>query len=133
VETSLPAGRGEVAIEPTSVEGEVRASDPMFAMGRTIRGTWYEVHRGRIVASGAEENGELLGRILAAAKVPKTRIGWFTVGLNPAAEPVMLDNSIVKDDIGIGVGAHPQLERKATDPNAGLFDSIGVASLEITK
>ncbi len=37
VETSLPAGRVEVAIEPTSVEGEVRASDPMFAMGRTIR------------------------------------------------------------------------------------------------
>jgi len=135
VETSLPAGRVEVAIEPTSVEGEVRASDPMFAMGRTIRGTWYEVHGGRIVASGAEENGELLGRLLASAKVPKTRIGWFSVGLNPAAEPVMLDNSIVKDDIGIGLGAHPQLERKAAeaDPAAGLYDAIGVASLEITK
>jgi len=133
VETSLPAGRVEAAIDPSSVEGEVRSTDPMFAMGRTIRGPWYEVHGGRIVASGAAENEALFGRLLASSKASEARIGWFTVGLNPAAEPVMLDNSIVKDDVGIGLGAHPQLERKAADPSVSFHETLGPATLEIGK
>jgi hypothetical protein len=103
----------------------------MFAMGRTIRRPWWKVRRGRIVGSGAAENEDLLRRVLASSKASKARIGWFTVGLNPAAEPVMLDNSIVKDDVGIGLGPHPQLERKATDPSVSFYATLGPATLEI--
>ena len=133
VETSLPAGRVEAAIDPASVEGVVRSTDPIFAMGRTIRGHWYDVHRGRVVASGAAENEDILEHLEASSKAAGARIGWFTVGLNPAAEPVMLDNSIVKDDVGIGLGPHQQLERKAADPSVSFYSTLGIATLEIGK
>jgi len=131
VETSLPAGRVEASIDPSSMEGEVHKADPVFAMGRTVRGPWFEIHGGKIVASGAAENEELLTRLLASSKSSTARFGWFTVGLNPAAEPFMLDNSIVKDDVGIGLGPHPQLERKAADPSVSFSATLGPATLEI--
>ena len=76
---------------------------------------------------------ELLTRLLASSKSSTARFGWFTVGLNPAAEPFMLDNSIVKDDVGIGLGPHPQLERKAADPSVSFSATLGPATLEIGK
>src|SRR2546427_4765884 len=133
VETSLPAGRGGAAIDPASVEGVVRSTDPIFAMGRTIRGHWYEIHKGRIVASGAAENEDILEHLQKSSKTSRARIGWFTDSLNPAAKPVMLDNSIVKDDVGIGLGPHQQLERKVADPSGSFYSTLGTATLEIGK
>ena len=111
----------------------VHSADPIFAMGRAIRGHWFEVQRGRIVASGAAANEDILEHLVAPSKASGARVGWFTVGLNPAAEPVMLDNSIVKDDVGIGLGPHRQLERKAADPSVSFYETLGTATLEIVK
>ena len=131
VETSLPAGRVEGAIRPDTVVGEVRSADPLFMMGRAIRGWWLRVRGGRITASGAEENDELLSRALRDSKASKARIGWFSIGLNPAAEPCMLDNSIVRDDVCLGLGAHPQLERRLVDPAVSFGESIGRSTIEL--
>jgi leucyl aminopeptidase (aminopeptidase T) len=131
VETALPAGRLEALLRPESVEGDVHATDPMFFAGRTISGIRFRVKAGRIVDWGAEAHGELLDRALAQAKVGSTRIGWFSVGLNPVAEAVMLDNSIVKDDVGIGLGPHPQLERRVADPASSFDVTLGPVTLEI--
>jgi len=51
--------------------------------------------------------------------------------LNPVAEPCMLDNSFVKDDIGIGLGPHPQLERRAADPSVFFYATTGPVRVEI--
>jgi hypothetical protein len=57
-------------------------------------------------------------------------MGWFSVGLNPAAEPCMLDNSFVKNDVGIGLGPHPLLEPSRVTKS--YFDgTIGLATIEV--
>ena len=131
VETALPAGRLEGAMRPESVEGEVHATDPMFFAGRTITRPWFTVKAGKILEWGADEHEELLDRALRNSKVGRSRLGWFTIGLNPVAEPSMLDNSIVKNDVGFGLGPHPQLERHAADRSVGFYSTIGPARLEV--
>ncbi len=131
VNTSLPAGRLEGAIRPDSVEGEVRSSDPMFFAGRTIVRPWFIAKAGKIVKWGAEEHEELLDRMLGQSKVERARLGWFTIGLNPAAEPCMLDNSIVADDVGLGLGPHPQLQRKAADPSVFFYETVGQVRVSV--
>jgi len=132
VNTSLPAGRLEGALRPESAEGEVRASDPMFFAGRTIVRPWFVVKAGKVVDWGADEHAELLDRALQQSKVSKVRVGWFTIGLNPAAEPCMLDNSIVQDDVGLGLGPHPQLERKSADPSVFFHATMGRARVSVS-
>src|SRR2546428_703242 len=99
--------------------------------GGAIRGWCLGVRGGRIRASGAEETDELLSGALGDSKASKARIGWFSIGLTPAAEPCMLDNSIVRDDVCLGLGAHPQLERRLADPAVSFGESIGRSTIEI--
>jgi len=133
VETALPGGRLEGALRPESVEGEVHSTDPMFFAGRTISGIRFRVKKGKIVEWGAEEHRDLLDRALTGSKVGRTRLGWFTVGLNDAAQPCMLDNSIVKGDVGLGLGPHPQLERRGADPNVFFYVTTGPLRIEIER
>ncbi len=133
VNTALPAGRLEGAIQPESAEGEVRASDPIFFAGRTIRRPWLSVKAGKIVDWGAEEHEDLLDRGLKQSKADRARLGWFTLGLNRAAEPCMLDNSIVDNDLGLGLGPHPQLEHRTADPAVSFQLTIGRVSLSIDR
>lgn len=131
VQTALPAGRLEAAVRPESVNGEVRATDPIPYGGRAIVSPWFRIRAGKIMESGATEHEELLHRILQQSKVGSARIGYVTIGLNAAAEPGMLDNSIVKDDVGIGLGPHPQMERRAADPTVFFHETIGPVRIEI--
>ncbi len=125
VNTALPAGRLEGAIRPESVQGEVHSTDPMFFAGRTITRPRFIVKAGKIVDWGADEHEELLDSGLRQSKADRSRLAWFSLGLNPAAESVMLDNSIVENTLGLGLGPHPQLERKAADPSVSFYATIG--------
>jgi len=129
--TSLPAGKVEVAVRQDSAEGEVRFEDPLFLMGRKVKGLWFRFEKGRLVESGAEENAGLIKKALPDSKRRKCRLGWFSIGLNLAAKPCMLDNSIVKDDVGIGFGPNPQLERLEADPSLSFYATMGMARVEI--
>jgi len=131
VETSLPAGKLDGAVRPESVNGEVHATDPIFLAGRTIVRPWFKIEAGRIVKWGAEDQEDLLNHALVQSKVSTARVGFFSVGLNPVAEACMLDNGIVKDDVGIGLGPHPQLERRAADPSVSFTATTGPVRLEI--
>ena len=131
VETSLPAGKLDGAVRPESVNGEVHATDPIFLAGRTIVRPWFKIEAGRIVKWGAEDREDLLNHALVQSKVSTARVGFFSVGLNPVAEACMLDNGIVKDDVGIGLGPHPQLERRAADPSVSFTATTGPVRLEI--
>jgi len=133
VDTSLPAGKVEAAVRPNSAEGEVCCADPLFLMGRTIRGVRFRFEKGQLVEFSAEENPALLTRALSGSKRALHRLGWFSIGLNPAANPCMLDNSIVRDDVGIGFGPHPQLGRWKTGGGSDFFATIGPAQVEITR
>ena len=59
-------------------------------------------------------------------------MGWFAVGLNPVAKPCMLDNRIVKDDVTIGLGYHPQVEPSKKHTAAGFEATIGICNVEIS-
>jgi leucyl aminopeptidase (aminopeptidase T) len=133
VEATLPAGRLEGALRPETVHGEVHATDPIPYGGRTIARPWFRIRSGRIVKAGAASHADLLDRVLKASKAPRARVGWFTIGLNPAAQPCMLDNSVVKDDIGLGLGPHPQLERRTVDPSVSFSLTIGPCDIEIRR
>lgn len=133
VETALPAGKLELAVRPESVEGEIHSTDPFFFAGRAAVRPWYRVRRGKIVAWGADERGELLDHALKSSKVASARVGFLTIGLNPAAEAVMLQNEIVHDVVGFGLGPHPQLERRAADPSVEFIATIGPVHMEIRR
>src|SRR3989454_4044439 len=131
VRTALPAGRLELAVRPESVNGEVRGTDPIPFAGHAIVRPWFRIRSGSIVESGAAEHGELLHRMLRQSRSQRTRIGYATIGLNEAAEPCMLDNSIVKDDVGLGLGPHRELERRIADPTVSFDWTIGPVRIEI--
>jgi len=131
VRTALPAGRLEVAVRPESVNGDIRGTDPIPFAGRAIVRPWFQIRSGRIVESGASKHQDLLHRVLRPSKSKSARIGYFTIGLNEAAEPCMLDNSIVKDDVGLGLGPHPELERRIADPTVSFDWTVGPVRIEI--
>ena len=131
VRTALPAGRLEAAVRPESVEGEVRGTDPIPFAGRAIVRPWFRIESGRIVESGAAEHEDLLHRLVRQSKSENARIGYITIGLNAAAEACMLDNSIVKDDVGLGLGPHRQLERRIADPTVSFDWTVGPVRIEI--
>ena len=130
--TSLPAGKVTAAVVPNSADGEVRFAEPIFRTGRSIRGVHFTFKKGKLVNWEAEENGDLLNHPLRiAAKAGSDRMGWFSVGLNSVAKPCMLDNSMVKDDVAIGLGYHQQLEPSKKPTTAEFEASIGLCHLDI--
>ncbi len=131
VSTSLPAGKIVCAVQPNSAEGTVRFTDPVFLMGRSVRGLRLVFKKGRLVDWGADEHAELLTSLLGHRKGSGDRMRWFSIGLNSAAEPCMLDNSIVKDDVGIGLGPHPMLEASKVGSKSYFDGTIGLVNLEI--
>lgn len=131
VSTSLPAGKIVCAVRPTSAEGKVHFTDPVFLMGRSLKGLRLGFEKGTLADWEADEHAELLTSLLGHGKRSVDRMGWFSIGLNSAAQPCMLDNSIVKNDVGIGLGPHPVLE-SSKDGSKSYFDStIGLVNLEI--
>ncbi len=133
VETSLPAGRLEAVLRPETADGEVLCRDPIFFAGRTIRGLRLRIVKGKITEADAEENADLLVHALPTRARSRARLGWFSVGLNAAAEPCMLDNSIVKDDIGLGLGPHWELERAKADPSLSFYVTTGPSRVEVKR
>jgi leucyl aminopeptidase (aminopeptidase T) len=133
VQASLPAGSLAAAVRPDSVDGVVNAQDPLFFAGRTVASPWFRIEKGRIAESGAAQNADILARNLKMSGAERARVGYVTVGLNPKAEPGMLDNSIVENNVGIGIGAHPGLERKAFDPNVFFVSTMGRSHIEVVK
>jgi leucyl aminopeptidase (aminopeptidase T) len=131
VSTSLPAGKIVCAAQPTSARGEVHFTDPIFIMGRSVKGLRLRLERGRLVDWGADEHAELLASLLRQGRATGHQMGWFSVGLNPAAEPCMLDNSIVKNDIGIGLGPHPVLEPSRVMSKPYFEGTIGLGNVEV--
>jgi len=132
LETGLPAGKLACGIVATSAEGDVHFADPIFLAGRTIKAAHFAFKKGKLVKWEAEENSDLLSHPLRnAAKLGADRLGWFAVGLNSAPKPCMLDNRIVKDDVTIGLGYHPQLEPSKKRTTAEFDATIGVCHLEV--
>jgi leucyl aminopeptidase (aminopeptidase T) len=131
VSTSLPAGKVICSVQPRSVEGEARFADPVFLMGRSVKGLRVRFEHGKLVEWGAEENAELMNSVFEPENKLEGRMNWFSVGLNAAAEPCMLDNSVVKDDVAIGLGHHPALERSTIRDKVNFDSTIGLADVEI--
>jgi leucyl aminopeptidase (aminopeptidase T) len=130
VSTSLPAGKIICAVQPKSAEGEVQFEDPVFLMGKSVMRAHLTFQKGRLVEWAAEENAELLNSVFGPSKKLRARMNWFSIGLNAAAEPCMLDNSIVKDEVAIGLGKHPVLEPSSTRHALNFDSTIGLAGVE---
>lgn len=132
VSTSLPAGKIAWVVQPNSVEGRVRFTDPVFLMGRSVKGLRLTFTKGKLVEWTADENKELLTNLLGDASHP-SRLGWFSIGLNSQAETCMLDNSIVKDDVGLGLGPHPQLELSKIGNKQYFEATMGVGRVDVVE
>jgi leucyl aminopeptidase (aminopeptidase T) len=132
LETGLPAGKVVSAVLSNSAEGEVHFAEPFLLAGKVIRGVSLVFEKGRLVCWEAKEHADLLSHPLRnVAKMGGDRLGWFAIGLNPVAEPCMLDNRIVKDDVTIGLGYHPQMEPSKERTAAGFEATIGICNVEI--
>jgi leucyl aminopeptidase (aminopeptidase T) len=130
--TTLPPGKIVAVVSPNSVRGRICFSDPVFMMGRSVRGLQLTFEKGKLVDWRAEENGELLSELLKSTGASKNRMRWFSIGLNPAAKPCMLDNSIVENDVGIGLGPHPMLERSEIGSAPYFEGTIGLVTVELS-
>ena len=131
LETGLPAGKVVSVVLPNSAEGEVHFAEPVFMVGKVIKGVSLAFKKGRLVSWAAEENADLLSHPLRnTAKMRVDNLCWFGVGLNPVAEPRMLDNRIVKDDVTIGLGYHPQLEPSKKQTGVEFEATIGICNVE---
>jgi leucyl aminopeptidase (aminopeptidase T) len=128
---SLPAGKIVCAVNPTSATGNVCFTDSVFLMGRSVKGLRLRFDGGRLVDWGADENADLLTSQLGQGNGSSRRIGWFSIGLNSAAQPCMLDNSIVKNNVGIGLGPHPLLEPTRARSSEYFEGTIGLVNVEI--
>lgn len=133
ISCTLPAGKIVCAIMPNSAQGNVRFTDPVFMMGRSVRGLSLSFKAGRLANWDADQNKELLTSDLNKGGPSKNRIEWLSIGLNSFAEPCMLDNSIVKDDVGIGLGPHPVLERSKMTSAPYFEGTIGLSAIDVTK
>jgi leucyl aminopeptidase (aminopeptidase T) len=131
VSTSLPAGKIVCAVQPASTQGKVRFTDPVFLMGRSVKGLRLGFEKGGLVDWGAGEHAELLTSLLGRSKAAGDRMGWFSIGLNSAAEPCMLDNSIVRNDVGIGLGPQPLLEPSKVGARSYFDGTIGRVNVEV--
>lgn len=131
IETSLPAGKIVSTVLGDSVQGEIHFTDRVFLMGRSVKGVHLRFEEGRLVEWDADEHGELLNSLFQKRISGRQQLGWFSIGLNPAAQPCMLDNSIILNDVGIGFGPHPLLERSKAKPIVQFDATIGLAKVEI--
>jgi hypothetical protein len=132
--TCLPAGTVVAAVLPNSAEGEVRFEEPCLLAGKVIKGVSLAFKKGRLVRWEAEENADLLSHPLRnAAKMRVDHLGWFAIGLNSVPKPCMLDNRVVKDEVTIGLGYHPQVEPSKKQTAAGFEATIGISNVEISR
>ena len=131
VETSLPAGKIVWAVLANSVHGEIYFTDPLLLMGKAVKGLHLRFKDGKLGEWGAEKNPELLKNLLRNRRGADNRMGWFSIGLNAAAEPCMLDNSIVQNDVGIGLGPHPQLKPTKAQLMPQFGATIGQVRIEV--
>jgi leucyl aminopeptidase (aminopeptidase T) len=133
LETSLPAGKVVSAVFPDSAEGNIYFTEPTLLAGRIIKGVHLVFRRGKLVDWDAAENEDLLRHPLRnAVKARVDRLDWFAVGLNSAAKPYMLDNRIVKDEVTIGLGYHPQMEPTKKQTMAEFEATIGTCHVEVS-
>jgi leucyl aminopeptidase (aminopeptidase T) len=130
VETSLPAGKFVSGILPGSAKGKICFTDPVFLMGRSVIGLQLELERGRLTHWSAKENADILTSTLGNRRSVGNYLGWFSIGLNSAVEPCMLDNSIVQNDVGIGFGPHPLVEPSKIRPRVSFEGTIGLVEIE---
>jgi leucyl aminopeptidase (aminopeptidase T) len=130
VGTSLPAGKVVAAVIPSSAEGVVHFADPIFYAGRTVRGAEMSFSKGKLTRWSAGENAELMPHLLGPKTAPRF-LGWASIGLNPAAQPCMISNDIVKDDVLIGFGPHPELERAKASPGPQFEATIGRCEIQV--
>ncbi len=79
---NLPDGECFTAPVKESVEGFVTFNTPTLYWGHTLTGVRLEFDKGRIVRSGADQNADILEKVLDTD--PGARyIGEFAVGFNP--------------------------------------------------
>ena len=131
LETGLPAGKAVWAARPNSAEGEIHFAEPIPLAGRLVEGAKFSFRKGKLVDWEARENADLLKHPLRNQQNAGLNwLGWFAIGLNPSAQPCMLDNSIVNDELTIGLGYNPQLEdRKQT--TAEFEATVGKCKIDI--
>jgi leucyl aminopeptidase (aminopeptidase T) len=131
-ETTLPAGKILWSVNQSSAEGEVHSTDPVIILGRAVRGLHLSFRGGRVTDWESDSHSELLDKVFANANW-ETNLGWISLGLNAAAEPVLLDNSIVQNDVGIGLGPHFELEKSKPSTKIQLYATIGPAIVEASQ
>lgn len=101
--TNVPPGYAYVVPDETSAEGAIVADLPHASLGQTARGIRVSFKDGRATWS-ADVNPELLRPSWEKAKGPKDRLGYFSIGLNPAARTGYLQDDLVAGVVEIGVG-----------------------------
>ena len=128
-DTELPAGKILWSVDQSSAEGEVHFTDPVIILGHAVNGLHLRFKKGGVTDWESDSHPELLDRVFQSSDW-ETNLGWFSLGLNEAAEPVMLDNSIVQSDVGLGLGSHSELERSKHSTKIRFSATMGPASVE---
>lgn len=101
--TNVPPGYAYVVPDEASGEGRVVADLPMPYLGAMIRGIRLDFQDGKATWS-AEANADLTRPGWERAKGAKDRLGYVSIGLNPAARTGFLQDDLVDGVVEIGIG-----------------------------
>jgi len=103
-QTTLPAGTVYVAPEETSANGTVVFDLPIPQRGKLVRGLSWSFENGQVKEFTAAKNGDMIIPLWERSSGDRSQFGVFGLGINHAAKPGFLDNTLVDGAVTLGIG-----------------------------
>ena len=129
---SLPSGSVIVAPVESSAEGTVLFDSSQALMGKMVKGFTLRFQNGKLASFDAKENLDAFAGMYRGATGDKDRLGGFSIGINPKAQPVGLINAdeLALGSVTIGIGSNKDYGGK-NDTTLGFAQTLNKATVEV--
>jgi leucyl aminopeptidase (aminopeptidase T) len=127
----LPAGVVFAAPLEGSAKGMVAFDIPQPSRGKLVKGVWADVKKGALTGYGAAENEDEITEVVKAQGKHNMELGYFTIGVNPAAKPFFIDHQMARGVVGFHFGSNATFGGKLKDRQYYFGGFSQFATLEI--
>jgi len=127
----LPAGVIFTAPLEASANGRIYHDIPQPSRGQYVKGVWADVKNGVLARYGAEKNEKELKEIVESQNPGKMELGYFTIGVNPAAQPYFIDHQMARGVVGFHFANNATFGGKIKDRQYYFTGFSKKATLEI--
>ena len=129
---SLPSGSVLVAPIESSAEGTVLFDTSQALMGKMLKGFTMSFRNGKLASFDAKENLNAFAGMYRGATGDKDRLGWFSIGINPKAQPIGLISidELALGGVTIGIGSNKDYGGD-NDTTVGYSQTLSKATVEV--